>query len=476
MAREAWLSGTAMLSFHDSSPSWSGTRRSFLRVGSLALGGLSLPQWLETQAALNSLGASLKDKSVVFLFMHGGPSQTETFDPKMTAPSEIRSVTGEVKTTLPGITYGGTFERLARQAHRCAVVRSFATGDGKHDIKPIVGADSLGANLGSLYARVAGATRADSGMPTNVALMPKAVDESARDVTMQFGKFDATGPVGSAYAPFMPGGGGALQDDMTLHLERGRPDDRRDLLGQLDRMKRSLDQTGGGALTRFQAQAFDTLIGGVSDAFDLETEDPRVVARYDTSHLVSPDSIRTVWNNHRNYRDHGQSLGKLMLMARRLCERGCGFVTVTTNFVWDMHADANNATMEEGMRYVGLPFDHAVSAFIEDVAERGLSDKILLVCCGEMGRTPKLNNRAGRDHWGRLAPLLLSGGGLNMGQVIGESTRDAGEPNSEPVTKADLVSTIMHTLFDVSQVRLLDHLPRDVARVVTGGEPIPGLM
>ena len=143
-------------------------------------------------------------------------------------------------------------------------------------------------------------------------------------------------------------------------------------------------------------------------------------------HLVAASSIRKVWNNHNNYRDHAHSLGKLMLLARRLCERGCGFVTVTTNFVWDMHADQNNATMTEGMGYVGAPFDHAISAFIQDVHERGLQEKILLVCCGEMGRTPKINAKGGRDHWGRLAPLMLSGGGLNMGQVIGQSTRDAG--------------------------------------------------
>ena len=112
----------------------------------------------------------------------------------------------------------------------------------------------------------------------------------------------------------------------------------------------------------------------------------------------------------------------MLSLARRLCERGCGFVTVTTNFVWDMHADVNNAGMEEGLRYLGLPFDHAISTFLDDVAERGLSDKILLVCCGEMGRTPRLNARGGRDHWGNLAPLLLAGGGLKMGQVIGQST------------------------------------------------------
>jgi len=122
------------------------------------------------------------------------------------------------------------------------------------------------------------------------------------------------------------------------------------------------------------------------------------------------------------YADHGRTLGKLLLLARRLCEAGCGFVTINTNFVWDMHADSNNPSTREGMGYVGLPFDHAVSAFIEDVEARGLSDRILLVACGEMGRTPRVNKNGGRDHWGNLGPLLFHGGGLKMGQVIGQST------------------------------------------------------
>ena len=459
-----------MLSFHDRS-----SRRSFLQVGSLALGGLSLPQLFEARAAANGLGKALKDKSVVFLFMHGGPSQIETFDPKMEAPSEIRSVTGEVPTSIPGLTYGGTMKRMAKLAHQCAVVRSFATGDGNHDIKPIVGKDSLGANIGSLYARVAGTNRVATGMPTNVALFPKAVDEASQFRVNAFGRFEDSGSLGLAYSPFIPGAGGHMQSDMQLNVSQDRLDDRRGLLERIDDLKRSLDKVGTESMSRFQEQAFDTILGGVSDAFDLSGEDPRVVERYDTSKLVPPDTIRKKWNNHKNYRDHGQTLGKLMLMARRLCERECGFVTVTTNFVWDMHADVNNATMEEGMRYVGLPFDHAVSAFIEDIHARGLSDKVLLVACGEMGRTPKINAKGGRDHWGKLAPLILSGGGLNMGQVIGESTRDAGEPNGDAVTNSHLIATIMQTLFDVTQVRLLDNLPRDVARVVTGASPIPGL-
>ena len=128
------------------------------------------------------------------------------------------------------------------------------------------------------------------------------------------------------------------------------------------------------------------------------------------------------------------------------------------------------------MGYMGVPFDHAVSALIEDIEARGLSDKILLVCCGEMGRTPKVNNRAGRDHWGSLAPLMLYGGGLNHGQVIGQSARDAGTPATEPMTIKHLVATIFHTLFDVGQLRVQQGIPRDLERALEGWEPIPGLL
>lgn len=132
-------------------------RRDFLRIGSLAAGGLSLASMARAGAPLNT-GRPVTDKSVIFLFLHGGPSQIETFDPKMTAPVEIRSATGEVGTNLPGVTFGGSFSKLAKFADRVAVVRSFTTGDASHDIKPIVGKDSFGANLGSAYSSVAGGT------------------------------------------------------------------------------------------------------------------------------------------------------------------------------------------------------------------------------------------------------------------------------------------------------------------------------
>jgi len=181
------------------------------------------------------------------------------------------------------------------------------------------------------------------------------------------------------------------------------------------------------------------------------------------------------WNNYKFYVDHNQTLGKLMLLARRLVEAGCGFVTVTTNFVWDNHADSNNAGAAEGIEYCTRALDHAVSTFIEDLAERGLSDRVLLVVTGEMGRTPRINKNGGRDHWGGLAPLLLSGGKLGMGRVIGQSTRDAGGPLTERVTIKNLVSTIFDTMFDLGEMRLSPSVPNEILRLVNSAEPIPGL-
>lgn len=453
-------------------------RREFLQVGGLGLGGLQLSSLLQGRALGADVSAPVvKDKSVIFLFLHGGPSQTETFDPKMTAPVGVQSVTGEVQTKLPGVTFGGTFPQLAGLADKLSIVRSFVTGDGNHDIKPIVCRDTLQANLGSLYARVAGTNRFDTGIPTNVALFPKAVVEDAQPAVTNFGDFTSAGKLGNGFRPFVPGAQGEAQENMRLHLDRTRLDDRRDLLKRLDVIRRAMDQSGSfTGLDRIQQQAFDTIIGGVADAFDLSKEDPRTIRRYDTASLLRPADISRKWNNHKNYVDNVQSLGKLLLLARRLCEAGCGFVTVTTNFVWDMHADVNNAGVDEGMRYMGTPLDHALSAFIEDISERGLDDRILLVACGEMGRTPRVNARGGRDHWGGLAPLLLTGGGLTMGQVIGKSSRDAGEAASAPIRIPNLVSTILETLFDVGQLRLVPGVPRELTQQLINVDPIPGLL
>lgn len=452
-------------------------RREFLRIGGLALGGLSLSQLLAARAMAQPSKSAMKDKSVIFLFQHGGPSQYETFDPKMTAPEEIRSVTGEIGTSLPGITFGSTMQKLAMLAHKMAVVRSYVPGDANHDAKPIVHRETLGANLGSFYARVIGSTHPNTGIPTNMLLYPQALGPGAQPPVNGLGNFPASGPLGAAFAPFVPGGNGELQKNMQLRIARDRLGERRELLGAFDTLRRELDNTGAmETMDRYTEQAFNVILRGVADAFDLSKEDARTVARYDTAPLVNIDNIDKKWNNRKYYIDHARSLGKLLLMARRLCEAGCGFVTVNTNFVWDMHSDSNNAPPSEAMPYVGGPFDHAVSALIEDLEARGLSDRILLVCCGEMGRTPRINKKGGRDHWGNIGPLMLHGGGLKMGQVVGHSTRDGGSPGTEPVTIRNLIATVMHTLFDVGEVRLISGISGEVARVITDGEPIPQLV
>ena len=463
------LGGDAMLAVGETRM----RRRAFLRIGSLSLGGLSL-------AGLNALAAGqtkrlLTGKSVIFLFLHGGPSQFETFDPKMAAPLDIRSASGEVATSIPGITFGGQLPNLARLADRLAIVRSFTTGDANHDIKPVASRASGGASIGALFARMAGATDPATGLPTSAVLYPRAVDPSTGPQTTSFGRLEGTGGLGASFAPFVPGGGGSLEDDMRLNVPIERLNDRRAMLAELDRVRFAFDAASGvAAVDRLREQAFQTVLGGAAKAFDLSREDPQTIARYDTAPLVRPEAISSQWNNRRHYIDNAKSLGRLLLLARRLCEAGCGLVTVTTNFVWDMHADQNNAGVAEGMRYTGPPLDHAVSALVEDLAARGLTDKILLVCAGEMGRTPKINKRGGRDHWGNLAPLLLAGGGLRGGQVIGSSTRDGGEPRSDAVRIENLLATVMQTLVDPGELRLVRGMPNEVVRVATA-EPIAGL-
>jgi hypothetical protein len=423
---------------------------------------------------MTSDGALTNGRSVIFLFLHGGPSQFETFDPKMTAPEGIRSATGEIATKLPGITFGSSFPKLAAVADKFSIVRSFSTGDGNHDIKPIVGRDTFGANLGSIHARFAGSNDPVTGLPVNVLLQPQSVDASTQPGVIDFGKFTATGTLNPSYAPFDPSGTGGDLKQLTRNVPRERLISRLAISREFDAIKSSLDRYPGESSLR--DQAFRLMTGGLEEAFDISRESPHVVDRYDTAPLVRPDSISKKWNNHKNYADNAKSLGKLLLLARRLCERGAGFVTVTTNFVWDMHADANNATMTEGMSYMGGPLDHALSALVEDIEARGMSDKILVVACGEMGRTPRINATGGRDHWGGLAPLFLYGGGMKPGQVIGRSNKDASFAADAPVGIKDLIGTILERTTHLDRIRRVTELPSEISQIMTSWKPIPGLL
>jgi len=454
------------------------TRRELLSVGSLGLGGLTLPTLLSGQAQAGIGRSVLSGKSVIFLFQQGGPSQFETFDPKPDAPGGIRTVNGTIQTSLPGVFFGGTMSRLARHADKLTVVRSYQTNNGGHNIKPFVGPDSLDANIGVHYARVAGTTRTDTGLPTNMVLFPQSVSDKVTRGRAR-GNLSATGDYGDTFAPFVPGAGGKLQDNMTVRLDRNRLfTDRRELLQQLDRLNNRLDASGRfDTIDSLTSQAFQLLLGGgVRNALDLSQVDRKTLAHYDTAHLARSHNWDKVNRGKRGYyTGHAKTLGRLLLTARRLCEAGCGFVTLHASYdgVWDMHADSNNLDMVEGMEAVGTTFDHAVAAFIEDIEARGLQDEILLVCSGEMGRTPRINKRGGRDHWGRLAPLLIYGGGFEGGRVIGQSTRDGGQPTADPLGPKHLISSILHTVFDVGELRLRPSVPTPINQLAEHAT-IPG--
>jgi hypothetical protein len=453
------------------------SRRDFLRVGALGAGGLSLAGMLASKAEAAAGSSVLTGKSVVLLFLQGGPPHIEFFDPKITAPREIRSTTGEVATRLAGITFGATFPKLAQRADRLVIVRSYGSGNSGHTYNQVVaGGDPAGPAISAVYARVRGTNHPQTGLPTNVLVLPEAV----RDGLKLEGNFETSalptltqaGSLGPTYAAFNPSGGGELKQDMQLRLPAARLQDRLALLRRLDDLRRHAELSRAiDSFSYYQQQAFDVVMRGVAQSFDLSKEDPRTLAQYDTSHLFRMEEL-TRWYDMRRA---SNQLGRQMLLARRLCEAGCGFVTVS-DCGWDYHANGNSPKHMAGIYAMGGQVDHAVSAFIDDVRQRGLEDKILLVVTGEMGRTPRLNNNGGRDHYGELTPLLLFGGGLKMGQVIGQSDGQAGRSLSEPYRPQHLVATILEVLFDVGRLRLEADVPREIIRLTEIGKPIDHLL
>lgn len=462
------------------------TRRDFLQVGSLGLGGLSLPGLLAAQADAPTR-SFIRDKAVVLLFLQGGPPQIETFDPKMDAPSAVRSCTGEVHTTLPGVTFGGTFPQLAQRADRLAVVRSFASGDGGHNQLPVLtGRSGFEGTMAAHYSRLAGANHPVTAMPSTSVVLPEAVQPDLKlgEPTGPFTygyirkNYVTPGKLGKAHESLLLDGGGQLTDNLELTLPPERFGDRRSLLGQLDSFRRRIDRGGDlDGLDAVRQQAYDVLLKGIADAFDLSKEDPKTLARYDTSHLFRMHDWHrggAHYNNLRNQSRITNLLGHQMLLSRRLIENGCGFVTVVDG-CWDFHADGNNPPVTVGMPLLGPQVDHAVAAFLDDLEDRGMADKVLLLITGEMGRSPKKNSKGGTGHWSRLTPLLVAGGGLKMGQVIGQTDSNGGEPTTQQYLPEHLLATVMQTLFDPTEARLVSSIPTDLARTITGSDPISEL-
>jgi hypothetical protein len=240
-----------------------------------------------------------------------------------------------------------------------------------------------------------------------------------------------------------------------------RLEDRRELLGKIDSLKRGLDDADAKeGLEQFGKQAAELLLGGASKAFDLSKEKKETLERYDTSSFKCGKKVF-----------EPSMLGKHCLMARRLIEAGAGFVTVQSAG-WDMHADGNNPGVKAGMEMLGRPLDKALSALVEDLGERGLLDKTLVVLTGDFGRTPKINKNGGRDHWANLCTLAFWGGRLKMGQVVGRSDRNNGVPATKAYSTPNLMSTVLHHLFDVGVLRVTRGVPGNLVKLAEDHEPI----
>lgn len=417
------------------------SRRNFLKVGSLGLGGLTLPGLLRSRAEAAAEKKATSDTSVVWLWLGGGATHVETFDPKMTAPKEYRSVVGEVKTSIPGVTIGGLFPKMAQQAEHMAFVRSFAHGNSGHsggthwvmtgyNYPPAdQGMSPIKPSVGAVTAKYRTPSHPTTGIPTFVRMNRIYADSASW--------------LGAAYGPF--DSGGSARQNMNLRIPTDRVSDRRGLLKGLDRLNREVDSTGlMRGLDEFETQAFDLVLGKSKNAFDLNQEDPRIKDKY------------------------GPSLGQQLLLARRLCEAGTGFVTIHYGG-WDMHSN-----IEKSLNGRCPQMDQAVAAFIDDVAQRGQSENIMLVITGEFGRTPRVNGSAGRDHWAPLSPLAFAHGRINKGVVVGESNTKIEVPKTTPVRPQDMIATIYDHLGIDRDVHYYDQAGRPTTMLTTG-KPIAEL-
>ncbi len=435
------------------------TRRELLRVGSLAPLGLGLLDVLGNRA---SAGPKPRAKSVILLFMWGGPSHLDTWDPKPDAPEEIRGSFQSIATTVPGIRIGEHFPKLATLAKRYAIVRSMNHTDPAH-LSPVhhlmtgrlaakVNSDSDGASRSDapcLGAVVQKYLPSGNAIPASVTL-PWAVSHPAAPGGTAPGQ--NAGWLGAGFDPFLVSGNPNLPSFVVPGLKTAAevPADRLHARAELSR---SLDRGWGSRTDDFsglQAKAMDLVLAPtVSRAFDLSKETPAMRDRY-------------------GRHPHGQSC----LLARRLVEAGTRLVTVNWpddgQAFWDTHGN-NFPSLKNRLM---PPADAGFSALIEDLTDRGLFDETLVVWVGEFGRTPRVEN-GGRQHWSRCYSAVLAGGGIRGGAVYGASDKIGAYPAEKPVSPSDLTATIYHALGIDPEAPITDRLGREL--LLTEGKPLKGL-
>lgn len=432
------------------------SRRSFLQLGVAGMGAVSLGQLLALKAAGAAHGK--KETSVILLWLDGGPGHLDTYDMKPEAPPEYRGLWRPIKTNVSGIEISELLPLQAKIADKFSIVRSLAHNSsdhftGGHWMLTGRGAGVGGGNtagkypfFGSVATRVLGARQA--GMPANVAI------PHAMSIGLKPGYFGGN-YLGPQENPFDTEGDPssdkfqvknlALAKQLTLD----RLEDRKSLVAHFDQLRRGCDTSGAlDAIDRFDRQAFELVTGEQARrAFDLSQEKPELRDRYG----------RNSW-------------GQAALLARRLVEAGTTFVTCHFGG-WDHHWN-----LQQGME-TNLPkIDQLVSALFTDLSDRGLSDKVLVVLCGEFSRAPRMNDGGnggspgsmgtpGRDHWGQAMFCLLGGGGVQGGRIIGSTNRLGEAPQDRPLKPGDL----HHTIYRVLGVDPELHFPD------RSGRPIPAI-
>ena len=389
------------------------SRRDFLQIGALAMGGMALPDLLRAEDALGN--AAQKQKSIIMIYLPGGPSHTDMWDIKDRASKEYRGEFTSIPTSVPGVRVCEHFPRLAKLWQDCTSIRSTVGQANDHN------------SFHCMTGRTRRSPQPTGGWPSIGSVIAK-VQGDGPNGTPPFIGFDsrAQGPgfLGTPYKYFAPNGKG--KQDLTLNgMDTGRLDERKALLGSFDTFRRDVDNSRRmEGLDKFNQQAFGVITSStLVDALDLKKEDPKRLAKYTVP---------------RGYRDV-----KSFCTARRLVEAGARFVTLSWGS-WDTHG-SNFVTL--GKQLPAL--DIGLSALISDLKETGRLDDTTICVWGEFGRTPRVNKNKvpGRDHWPRVMGTFLAGGGMRNGQAIGETDwRTGGEAVTRAVHIQEILATLYHNL------------------------------
>ena len=436
------------------------SRRGFLQIGALGLGGLTLSQLLKAEA---KAGIRSSNKSVILIYLVGGPPHQDMFDLKPDAPKEVAGPWKPRPTNVTGIQICEAFPKLAKIMDKLVIVRSLVGNQADHDAIQVFNGRSAKLKapnggwpqFGSVAAKVLPST--DAAIPSFISLCYPCTH----------GPYNEPGPgfLGTSLAPFRPTG--PARDDMILRgLSVERFSDRRSLLRSFDDIRRDTDSNGAmKGMDSFTEQAFGLLTSSrLAEALDISKEDPRTIDRYGTG---NPKIFMD---------DNGAPrVPQSMLMARRLIEAGARVVTLNYS-KWDWHGGAGNSIFKREAEDFPV-FDKCVSALVEDLHTRGLAGDCTVVVMGEFGRTPKISAIVGRDHWPQVNCALLAGGGMPTGQVIGATDRIGGEAVARPVTFGELYATLYRNLgIDVGRTTVNDLEGRPQFLVDDNAQPLKELL